>query len=319
MAWGIQQLEPWSRPQQQLWRSLNDEYEAMEAAETMAAMSRSSPTEVSAAASNEYLYKAALRSVRAHQGIPPGVLVPISSSSQSSSKRTSRAAILDLQPPPSRPSDILLFKSSRTAQASGIGLTIDQSVPEFLCQLYSILRNPSYSDLISWVVPPTDECDHTGGGLRGIGKIVVHNPTALQDSVLGEHYRHSKYSSFQRQLNYFGFKKRIHGGKRGKLSPCSYVHDGLNGDVASLFTLKRRPPPARKRPSESVEGDVSSPQVSVGQLPLRKRMMLDSPHPHSTPLVSSGEECRDAECSRASDETDRRTNFRFKESLLMPF
>lgn len=315
MAWGIQHLEPWSRPQQQLWRSLNDEYETLEAAQTMAAMSRSSPTEVSAAASNEYLYKAALRSVRAHQGIPPSALVPISSSSQPrSSKRTSRAAILDRQLP-SLPSDILLLKSSRIAKASGVGLTVDQSVPEFLCQLYSILCNPSYSDLISWVVPPTDESDHTGGGLRGIGKIVVHNPTELQDSVLGEHYGHSKYSSFQRQLNYFGFKKRIHGGKRGKLSPCSYVHDGLNEDMASLFTLKRRPP-ARKRPSESVEGD-GSPQVSVGQLPLRKRMMLDS-NPHSTPLISSGEECRDVECSRVSDETDR-SNFRFKESLLMPF
>lgn len=68
----------------------------------------------------------------------------------------------------------------------------------------------------------------------------MHNPQGLQDYVLGKYYRHSKYSSFQRQLNYFGFKKKLHGGKKGKLCPCSYVHDGLGSEPSSLFTLKRR-------------------------------------------------------------------------------
>lgn len=38
----------------------------------------------------------------------------------------------------------------------------------------------------------------------------------------------------------FGFKKRLHGGKKGKLSPCSYVHEGLNANIESLLRLKRR-------------------------------------------------------------------------------
>lgn len=68
----------------------------------------------------------------------------------------------------------------------------------------------------------------------------MHNPQGLQDYVLGKYYRHSRYSSFQRQLNYFGFKKKLHGGKKGKLCPCSYVHEGLGVEPSSLFTLKRR-------------------------------------------------------------------------------
>lgn len=93
-------------------------------------------------------------------------------------------------------------------------------VPEFLCHLYSMVNEPSYSDLISWNVPTSDEGTTSGGGKAGVGKIVIHDPTRLQDEVLGKYYRHSKYSSFQRQLNYFGFKKRMHGTKKGKMSPC---------------------------------------------------------------------------------------------------
>lgn len=141
----------------------------------------------------------------------------------------------------SLPSTLLLSRSPT-------GEAVTQPVPEFLCHLFSMLRDPSYSDLISWVVPPADEPDHMGGGIGGTGKIVVHRPEALQDHVLGKYYRHSKYASFQRQLNYFGFKKRLHGGKKGKLSPCSYIHDGLTDDAGSLFALKRRPP-AKKRTS----------------------------------------------------------------------
>ena len=132
----------------------------------------------------------------------------------------------------------------------GEGLT--QPVPEFLCHLFSMLRDPSYSHMISWSVPSYNEPDLMGGGIRGIGKIVVHEPDALQESVLGKYYRHSKYASFQRQLNYFGFKKRLHGGKKGKLSPCSYIHEYLTDDVGSLLTLKRRPP-AKKRASDDMD------------------------------------------------------------------
>ena len=136
--------------------------------------------------------------------------------------------------------------SSRASQSGDSGGVGTQSVPEFLCHLHTMLADRSIDRLISWEVPEEDEDEVSGGGIGGIGKIVVHRPEELQDKVLGNYYRHSRYASFQRQLNYFGFKKRLHGGKKGKLSPCSYIHEGVTDDARSLFDLKRRPP-ARKR------------------------------------------------------------------------
>lgn len=43
-------------------------------------------------------------------------------------------------------------------------------------------------------------------------------------------------------MNYFGFHKKLHGGKRSKFSPCSYVHKKLGRNVGSLLDLRRHPP-----------------------------------------------------------------------------
>lgn len=150
-------------------------------------------------------------------------------------------------------------KSSSSSSSSSLGSNdpITHPVPEFLCHLFTMLRDASIDHFISWEVPCEDEPDHLGGGIRDIGKIVVLDPESLQDHVLGNYYRHSKYASFQRQLNYFGFKKRLHNGKKGKLSTCSYIHEGLSPDVESLLGLKRRPP-AKKRSNSDEPEDVPS-------------------------------------------------------------
>ena len=147
--------------------------------------------------------------------------------------------------------------SSSSHSSSDSNDPITHPVPEFLCHLFTMLRDASIDHLISWEVPHEDEPDHLGGGIRGIGKIVVLDPESLQEDILGNYYRHSKYASFQRQLNYFGFKKRLHNGKKGKLSPCSYIHQGLTADVESLLGLKRRPP-AKKRSSSDESDSIAS-------------------------------------------------------------
>mmetsp|Transcript_21306 Transcript_21306/g.32601 ORF Transcript_21306/g.32601 Transcript_21306/m.32601 type:complete len:591 (+) Transcript_21306:111-1883(+) len=93
-------------------------------------------------------------------------------------------------------------------------------IAEFLYQLTKMLTDDN-SEVIEW----------------SQGRIKVHDPERLANEVLHKYFRHSKYASFQRQLNYFGFRK-IAG--KGKMSPCSYVNDGATDDLRSLLTIKRK-------------------------------------------------------------------------------
>eukprot|EP00977_Amphora_coffeiformis_P000902 scaffold190_cov171-Amphora_coffeaeformis.AAC.27 len=93
-------------------------------------------------------------------------------------------------------------------------------VAEFLYQLTKMLTDDN-SEIIEWVD----------------GRIKVHHPERLEAEVLHKYFRHSKFASFQRQLNYFGFRK-IAG--KGKMSPCSYVNDAATADIRSLLLIKRK-------------------------------------------------------------------------------
>lgn len=93
-------------------------------------------------------------------------------------------------------------------------------VAEFLYQLTKMLTDDN-SEIIEWVD----------------GRIKVHHPERLEAEVLHKYFRHSKFASFQRQLNYFGFRK-IAG--KGKMSPCSYVNDAATSDIRSLLLIKRK-------------------------------------------------------------------------------
>lgn len=93
-------------------------------------------------------------------------------------------------------------------------------VAEFLYQLTKMLTDEN-SEIIEWVE----------------GRIKVHHPERLESEVLHKYFRHSKFASFQRQLNYFGFRK-IAG--KGKMSPCSYVNENATSDIRSLLHIKRK-------------------------------------------------------------------------------
>lgn len=93
-------------------------------------------------------------------------------------------------------------------------------VAEFLYQLTKMLTDDN-NEIIEWVE----------------GRIKVHHPERLEAEVLHKYFRHSKFASFQRQLNYFGFRK-IAG--KGKMSPCSYVNENATSDIRSLLLIKRK-------------------------------------------------------------------------------
>ena len=93
-------------------------------------------------------------------------------------------------------------------------------IAEFLYQLTKMLTDDN-SEIIEW----------------SDGRIKVHYPERLEGEVLHKYFRHSKFASFQRQLNYFGFRK-IAG--KGKMSPCSYVNEAATSDIRSLLLIKRK-------------------------------------------------------------------------------
>lgn len=93
-------------------------------------------------------------------------------------------------------------------------------IAEFLYQLTKMLQDDN-DEVIEWTQ----------------GRIRVHFPDRLESEVLHKYFRHSKFASFQRQLNYFGFRK-IAG--KGKMAPCSYVNEACTGDIKSLLHIKRK-------------------------------------------------------------------------------
>jgi len=100
------------------------------------------------------------------------------------------------------------------------GQTPPHPVPEFLFQLTKMLTDDNL-EYIEWKK----------------ATIFVHDPPGLEKNLLPRYFRHSNYSSFQRQMNYFGFRK-IAG--KGKMAPCSYVNEHAKEDISSLLYIKRK-------------------------------------------------------------------------------
>eukprot|EP00546_Thalassionema_frauenfeldii_P015072 CAMPEP_0178914264 /NCGR_PEP_ID=MMETSP0786-20121207/11327_1 /TAXON_ID=186022 /ORGANISM="Thalassionema frauenfeldii, Strain CCMP 1798" /LENGTH=334 /DNA_ID=CAMNT_0020587149 /DNA_START=507 /DNA_END=1511 /DNA_ORIENTATION=- len=103
----------------------------------------------------------------------------------------------------------------------------NNTVAEFLYQLTKMLTDDN-REIIEW----------------NNGKIEVHNPHRLASEVLHQYFRHSKFASFQRQLNYFGFRKLA---GKGKMAPCSYINEAATSDLRSILLIKRKTTPATGR------------------------------------------------------------------------
>lgn len=133
------------------------------------------------------------------------------------------------------------MSSSLSSPSSIYFIPTDHPIPEFLHQLTKMLSDTENSNIISWI----DK------------RIVVHDPPGLTRKVFHKYFRHSNYASFQRQLNYFGFRKVT--GKKGKMHPCSYVHDMVTNDLRSLLAIKRKN--TKKSSKASLVAPASSAQA----------------------------------------------------------
>ncbi|EKU21844.1 ion channel [Nannochloropsis gaditana CCMP526] len=130
--------------------------------------------------------------------------------------------------------------ATTTTSVASTSSSKKSQTPEFLVKLHRILLNED-KDIIYW--------DN--------GQIHVRDPTVLGQSVLHKYFRHSKYSSFQRQLNYFGFRKTQ---GKGKMSACTYTNVQLSGgNIKSLLSVKRKSSTVVGK--EGGEGEEDSPLV----------------------------------------------------------
>lgn len=151
----------------------------------------------------------------------------------------------------------MLPQSHGTMVSVAAASVVTNSVPEFLYQLTKMLTDNN-KDVIEW----------------SNGRIEVHSPQKLESHVLKKYFRHSKFASFQRQLNYFGFRKLA---GKGKMAPCSYINEAAMDDIRSLFHIKRKsgtdPQENPSKKKRDVTGAVKAPGTAAAK--------------DSTPLVSS--------------------------------
>ena len=101
-----------------------------------------------------------------------------------------------------------------------------------------------------------------------VGRIHVHDPKALGQEILHKYFRHSKYSSFQRQLNYFGFRKTQ---GKGKMSACTYTNFELtNASLKSLLKIKRKTNTSSRNGMDDLyDPDSKGKSSFISPLPLR--------------------------------------------------
>jgi len=151
-------------------------------------------------------------------------------------------------------------QSRTTTSAEDVAEIVSHaSVPEFLYQLTKMLSD-EHDHIIEWVS----------------GKIEVHDPHRLESEVLNKYFRHSKYASFQRQLNYFGFRKLA---GKGKMAPCSYVNENATPDLKSILQMKRKTSAITKDEvgdsDKPKKAPVSKAKVTKTQLGKRNRRNSD--------------------------------------------
>jgi len=108
-------------------------------------------------------------------------------------------------------------------------------IPKFLRFLYEILEKEDKS-IITW--------SHKGTAFQ------IRKPDALSKGILPRYFKHNKVSSFQRQLNYFGFKKWT----KTQTVVCTFSHPYfLRYKPESIKLIKRK-----ERGTTETDNDASS-------------------------------------------------------------
>lgn len=131
--------------------------------------------------------------------------------------------------------------------------------PSFVSKLYSMLEDPSISDLISW-------------GSSGT-VFSVANPAEFSRLVLPNWFKHSNWQSFVRQLNMYGFHKVNHsyqGNPTDEVQVWEFRHPSFRrGEIALLNDIKRKSSRQKRggSPRGSIGGDMRADRSGGSSTP----------------------------------------------------
>ncbi|KAK9765310.1 hypothetical protein K7432_006464 [Basidiobolus ranarum] len=75
----------------------------------------------------------------------------------------------------------------------GSASKLDIRIPSFVLDLYKILLEEKYSDMIAWELSGS--------------RFIIKNPSLFASKVLPQYYKTNKFASFARQLNIYGFHR----------------------------------------------------------------------------------------------------------------
>ncbi|WVQ78480.1 hypothetical protein IAT38_000566 [Cryptococcus sp. DSM 104549] len=138
--------------------------------------------------------------------------------------------------------------------------------PTFLTKLYSLLSQPEYGHIIRW--------DEPGEA------IIIENPEELADKILPVVYRQSRFASFSRQLNIYGFNRKLslRNVERGICDPdaSTWSHPFLRRDSTKdeILSFKRRVPP---RPSQAQKRRMSMEDAGLSPTSSERSLEFHSP------------------------------------------
>ncbi|ETW05577.1 hypothetical protein H310_03321 [Aphanomyces invadans] len=121
-------------------------------------------------------------------------------------------------------------------------------VPKFLRYLYQILEKED-STVIAWA--------------NGGSSIQILDTDRMAQYILPKYFKHSKYASFQRQLNYFGFRKWT----KSQTNICTFSHpDFRQNRPDRLYLIKRKNSPEtsrKKLPTVKSSSSTHTPMASI--------------------------------------------------------
>lgn len=100
----------------------------------------------------------------------------------------------------------------------------NNNVPCFIKSLYKMVNDVEYNEYINWI---------------GVNTFYIKNINEFCENILPKYFKHSNFTSFQRQLNYYGFDKISKKKSEYKYTFYNTYFDKYNPTL--LLKIKRKP------------------------------------------------------------------------------